>query len=686
LVYIEGPNSSGKSTLLNIVALGLLGSKSRKINPVLLKRMSSLLNSSYQKIKFEIKITSEGESLILRSRKDDLDRSEIALEESIDGESYRPMSFEKFESRYNLIYDIPSNPTERLYDLIEELKEEQLRFGKKFEEFGWHLRGILKEITHYRDPKRLKELSQRLDQVTQQRRDLAEELPRLQDFLDSLEKHAYVRCYYNYLNESERLERTKKEIEAENSRLGKSDRKLSGTFSKLTKQIARLRDDFSGDYNEATPLIANALPKRERPRLEIWKGINTYDTSDFELDRMKIEVFHFLNLFGSELERVQSEGSFRDASILERIIQSLKDFENSSLMIPRIEVTVKELIEILKEESKKNYLLISKCENLKRITGLLERLRDNIDMLRGKLSEAREVSTASKELAERHSNFYYERKSQLRRVSNELSRAREKRDYYFHKCLSKEVDKKTLEEGSFPDALSKLPENEALEPFFSLSENQIEAKISELEEEIVGKRDRMKFLEVVVDQCQRDKERLERQRPHKYEKSRAQLNLLLHKTDSISQKLLSEYNSNVENLIERKVKKSDIEKQEAKKRYYEEVSKYLAHRIGFFRHIDTTYKAKIVDLISGVIITSDDLTIHLSDMGTGQSQSAYLLGLLNVRDDTRRIIAFFDEIAMMDESSLEPVYDRMRELYKAGRLLVGILVQKGNEVEIKALA
>ncbi|MFX0198244.1 MAG: AAA family ATPase, partial [Candidatus Hodarchaeota archaeon] len=51
VVVIEGPNSSGKSTLLNIIALGLFGKKSPRINPILQSRLDSLLDQDHQKIK-----------------------------------------------------------------------------------------------------------------------------------------------------------------------------------------------------------------------------------------------------------------------------------------------------------------------------------------------------------------------------------------------------------------------------------------------------------------------------------------------------------------------------------------------------------------------------------------------------------------------------------------------------------
>jgi len=685
LVYIEGPNSSGKSTLLNIIALGLLGVKSRRMNPILLRRMNSLLNSEYQKLKFKIEIASENEDLVLRSRKENPNRSEVILEESIDGEPFKPISFEKFESKYNLIYDIPENPTERLYDLLQELKEEQLRYGNKFKDFGLFLRNTLKDITQYRDPKRLEELKRKVEQTGQQRKQLIEELPGLESFLDLLEKHVYVKFYYYYLNECETLERTKEEIEEKSRGLRKSGKKLIERAGRLKKEIMELQNTISTNYNEVTPLISAALPKNEKKRFEIWKGVNPYDNDDFELNRIRIEAIYLLDLFRRKSEKIQSDNAFKEANTLERIIQSLEEFSNSSIVIPRIEMTVKELIETLKEETKKNYFLISEYENLSRIIGLLDNLKSNIDIIQSKLKEIRETSVDSSELAGHYSESYYKDRNQLANIISDLNVAVGKRDNYFEKCIGKDIDRDLLEKSPFLEVYRTLPKKDELEPFMSLNEKQIQAKISGLNKEISEKRDDMRSYGIYIEQYQREIEQLEKQKPHKYENYQTQLSSLLKKTDSLSQKLLDEYNNNIKSLIDREVKETDLEKSEHKARYYQEVSRYLAHKIGSFRHVNTTYKAETVDLISGVITTDDNITIHLADMGTGQSQSAYLLGLLNVQNDTRKIIALFDEIAMMDDRSLEPIYNRMRELYKNKKLLLGIMVQKGNNIKIRPL-
>jgi exonuclease SbcC len=63
LSYIEGPNSSGKSTLLNIIALGFYGLKNSRINVALQDKLKSLSNSTHQKLSFKIKISSKNADL-----------------------------------------------------------------------------------------------------------------------------------------------------------------------------------------------------------------------------------------------------------------------------------------------------------------------------------------------------------------------------------------------------------------------------------------------------------------------------------------------------------------------------------------------------------------------------------------------------------------------------------------------
>ena len=58
VVHIQGPNSSGKSTLLNILALGLFAHKLKQDEmPLSLReKLDGLINSDHQKLTFEFEI------------------------------------------------------------------------------------------------------------------------------------------------------------------------------------------------------------------------------------------------------------------------------------------------------------------------------------------------------------------------------------------------------------------------------------------------------------------------------------------------------------------------------------------------------------------------------------------------------------------------------------------------------
>jgi len=687
MVLIEGPNSSGKSTLLNIIALGLFGTKNPRINPTLQSKMHSLLDPNHQKLRFSFQIASENEKLILKSEKADLEGNEITVKESTDGKAYRPLSFESFEKKYNLIYDIPSNPTERLPELLKELKEEQFKFGNRFKDFGFFLRNMIGQITSSRDPKRLKEIKKKLAEARNQTKKANKELPELQAFLDLLEKSAYIQYYYYYSNEGERLTREKLQLDKSIKEFDTDGKKITSRLSRHKTRISYLQGNFTESYNKVTPLIEGALPKNERSRFRIWKGINPYYTESNELDTAKIEATHFADIFGQEIETMQKDSSFKDASIWEKIFQALKEFEDSALMIPQLEVTIGEFVRILKDESKKSFVLIQRYQTLNQIIDLLKELRTNINELQATQKELNQESAASKQLSEGPIDVFYEKKRQLKKMESDLELMATKCNEYFQRCLSKNIDEKKLEGRPYRELIREIPKNEQVDQYLSLSEKQAMDKIGELQNDIVEKRGQLTGLNLVITQYEKEVQSLEKQKPHKFEAYLEQLNELLRKTDAVSQKLLYEYNTDLKNLIDKKVKEDDIATDECKTRYYSEVSKYLAYRIGFFRHIDKSYKAKVVDLISGVIITDDDEIIYITDMGTGQTQSAYILGVLNidVKNDPRKIIALFDEIAMMDDNSLEPIFAKMQELHKQNRLLSGILVQKSNKINVRTL-
>ena len=133
-------------------------------------------------------------------------------------------------------------------------------------------------------------------------------------------------------------------------------------------------------------------------------------------------------------------------------------------------------------------------------------------------------------------------------------------------------------------------------------------------------------------------------------------------------------------MIDENITKDSLNKNEII--YYDQIADFLAKKVEYIRHIDKDYKVEKIDLINKEVKTDTKKIIKLYDLGTGQSQSAFLKGLLDT-NDKRKIIALFDEVAMMDDKSLKPIYDKLKKLYKEKKLLAGIIVQKGEQVKIE---
>ncbi len=148
------------------------------------------------------------------------------------------------------------------------------------------------------------------------------------------------------------------------------------------------------------------------------------------------------------------------------------------------------------------------------------------------------------------------------------------------------------------------------------------------------------------------------------------------------ERLFHSYDSWLSRIIANPEKLKKLSKEETT--YIELIGQYLAKKIGRIKHIPETYDVKSIDVISKKLITEQGTIIHFSDLGTGQGQAAYLETLLSMSEN-KKIIALFDEVAMMDEQTLKPIMNKLRDLYNEKKLLMAMIVQKSNDVIVEEI-
>lgn len=671
LTYIEAPNSFGKSTLLNILALGLHGLKNKRLNPSLRDKIKSLSESKHQKIKFSFNIANKDKTLLLNVEKPKMDKNEIIVKEQIKGKSQIILSKEAFERKYNLIYDIPDNPTQRLSQLVLDIKDAQIRYAYHVGILKENVRRIIGEIRNSRDPERIKSLQIEKDRYEEERDICIKTIEKYSKEVDLLECYTYYRFYEDYKDlikrKQSKLEQVgKKEVKVQR-RVHKENKEYYANLDYAKRTISEMQDIF----NEVGMLLKLVLPKKEQTLLKIWEKIDLKQViTDFEFDsNLEESIISFKKILNEELEKLEKSESNKEAQMCTDLIDVLENYKNLNISVPGLNKTIGEFIKILKDTAEKNESILKKSENINNADAQLARLKRYIDGLNNQVLPTLRKLKPFISHHERADFFSESDEFEKNKLKEEIKNCQSSFEYYENHYAAK--GKPSIGE-------IKSRAGNRLEEYSRYSETQLRDKIKDLKNKINTEKSNEKSITHTHNSISGELERLKNEEPHKYQNQLAVLNDLFETFNLLYSKLENDYKKYITEIEERGTSDSMSDEQ---KKYNEIVFNFLGRKIGKFRHIDKEYEAIKVDLLEGIIYTKENKIIHLTDMGTGQSQSAYLKGLLNTTDK-RMIIAMFDEVAMMDDKSLKPIYDKFKELYDNGKLLVGIVVQKGNSVKI----
>ena len=99
---IEGPNSSGKSTLLNIIALSFFGDEFEGVNHNLKNKIKDLVKPNKTEIKYKIEVDVDDKTKLIAEKKD-FEKTNIEVYEVKEGKTY-PLTYDNFKRKYLMIY------------------------------------------------------------------------------------------------------------------------------------------------------------------------------------------------------------------------------------------------------------------------------------------------------------------------------------------------------------------------------------------------------------------------------------------------------------------------------------------------------------------------------------------------------------------------------------------------------
>ncbi len=338
VVEIAGPNSSGKSTFLNLLALGLNGLNDAYIIKQSLKeKMSNLIDSSHQKTNFLFSITDKDGNIELTCQKKSLDSKEIIVR---DGKN-KLITPEAFIRKYKLIYDIPENPTERLKDLLHEIEDVQSRMGTRLGIFREYVDTVIKDIREAKDPQKIEKKKKEMLEEKEKAEAGEHEIKSLNEELKKIRLYTAVKFFYEYKGEFQKLNGVLNSIKREDVKQKKELVKVSKEYKEKSEEFKKEINELKEIYYKVTPLLKAFFERTEKGRLQIWCNIDIdKEIKNHELSKeLKLEAANFIVLLRGLLEK--NTKSDKDvlvkANIYTQLIELLENYKSFNIKLPGVE-------------------------------------------------------------------------------------------------------------------------------------------------------------------------------------------------------------------------------------------------------------------------------------------------------------------------------------------------------------
>jgi exonuclease SbcC len=667
LSIVEGPNSTGKSTILHLIALGFFGREAPHMNPNLKEKMESFLDLPRTKSTFSVDITL-GNGLRLSARKLKPDSDAIDVRETIGGKEER-ITADTFHNKYYLFYDVPSDPLVRLREILQVVAERQRQYRVRASQFREHLRKVTEAIRASRDPKRIQHLDEETSKLRQDRDKISRKLESARHRLQKLDRYLIAQRFLDIISRTEAKFEQLKVAQASRSNVVRRFKRDDSQYRRVQGQVQGEIDKLMDLHAKIGAAARAILPKKEGNLVRAWDG---FDLQSVEANGVLPPAL--LQAASSLKDSVKAQvtepirSRQRQGEFYQQLARFLEQYKEYDVKLPTSALGLKQLIKALNDEAlkfKKELAIGQKADD---IVADISSLEEQAGALRPHLKELR---TLKQQLTGTEATVEPEGID-----SEGIDRL--DRDYRALQAQLSMIEalagKREVFQNSLAETIRELGGDPDVRRFEGASEQALEAAVEDLNRIVNTLDETLGRQQTDIEFNERELERLHKVAPHPFQDRLTDVDALLQSATLLVEKLQKEFDAYV---LELQKPKPGEPKSELQRAYYNSVGSYVARRLVTIRHGTEFFKVDRVDFVARAFITDRGRQIRFVEMGTGQSQSAYLLAQLSTTDN-RRIIALIDEVAMMDDESLGAVYSRLRELDKSGRLVLGLVVQKAR--------
>jgi hypothetical protein len=694
ILVIQASNSSGKSFLLNIIAYAFyaLDLNKDELPDSLRRSINYLIDEEHQTIDYNISI-SDPDGFYIESSKNPVTnkptiiRTKNNIQQAIDKT--------EFIKEYKLLYDIPEKPLDRIYQLLKSIKDFNSNLLNQLNPLDLKIDKILRLINEERDEEIINTITER---VKVKKYDLASNIEKksitednLQNLLNQKNLVDLKKLLNDFDNTSKSFETVSNDLKnltppsKENIVLQNNSKiiELKNKIKELNIVSAINSFKVAAENNAYSNKIKEDLDQSEIDILElVYKSNQTIldliidndleGISKISANLKAIKEYSFSNFFNN-LKKDLKEDHYKLVKNLTSDFKKYEaDIQNDSLIKVIFKKSITEILNELKQHQ-------NRFEEISKINDLQTSINYSIDSIVAKLNHGKSYG---KELSQEHKKqkkapLEHKKYNDILNKRNDLFNKKNKQSNEIQSIrLKLEKNKISLLTLESMNDISTLIES------LNIKNNSFKGK-EEFQIDLFKKE--IKQFENLILQLQSDL--LEDKIKLKIESNKISSNYSEHKNtiQIFSNKLsyfikwLNQNNSLIKENGE--LDTTDFDKNTS---YMKLIGEFVASLMGN----KILYQNRIEDItfidyssVTPCFITNENKRIAFSDFSGGQGSSNYLKAKLNTNENRKHIV-LIDEIANMDNKSLNEVINRLKDLEKNNKLLVAILVEPQKEENV----
>lgn len=651
---IRGSNDQGKTTSLNMVALGLYGSrlfddndKSKIIPDNLKAKMDYFQSGDLDEIAFNFELLSKDEKTKIASEylNNDL---RVKLNDNNIGS-------DEFMKSIQLLYDIPDDPIIKLNSSIKLIRENLIDYSKYLERYKDRIKTISERINDFNNREdRKKKLLSKLDKYKNNLDVNKELLTTVNQEVEKYDIYAAVHKSNDLKNDIENID-----LEIANWKNIKKELHEKG-IGKRTKKFREQISDYDNQRMDAIKHIneidkfKNLLSEEDQKQLEVIKTGLQKGREISKINVKNVELW-FENII-SILKNIESDDSFEELKdereqfdLIDNLLQVLRDHLGNNFKIPGTDKeNVFSFYQELDRYNKELKPKISKIENLKRIKDELSKLSVSISDFKIKLTNIPKTDSTDHD-----------------------------------KYESAEKDIKKLEEKKNKLELDLI---EYLPKFEQISDDEFESILQEscVIEELENRSREKKYLEDEISKLNIEIPKIEGQieelanitKPPDYDEE------WLKNKYSICENLQKKIESWKKILGSIDLKKGDLGIElESSKDFLNALSEYFADILKEVHYEQKSWKVYKVDLIERQYVVEGRKPIRFVQVGTGHTALNSILSRIKQKFPEKKKILLIDEIGHMDEKNIGKLKEEIIKQIQSGETILALMTIADNNVE-----